>query len=222
TVAVSALALAGLAALGPHVPPQELGFAALVRAVGDRRFLGALWLQTLPAMLFGVLVVLAPLALDARGWTALGIAVVFVAAGVVEVVLNPLLGRVSDQVGRLLPVRAALAASTVVALGLALGSHSAALAALVLAAGVSFGALYTPSMALASDRAELAGLAQGLAFGLLNSAWAVGELVGPSLAGYLADAYGDGLPWALGAFLCALTLTASLTERGAGAAAHEA
>lgn len=221
-VAAVALSLSGLAALGPDVPAERLGWAGLARAVRDRRFLGALWLQTLPAMLFGVLVVLAPLALDESGWTALAIAALFVAAGLAEVVVNPLLGRVSDRIGRLLPVQAALAASTAVTLALALGGESALLAALVFAAALSFGALYTPSMALASDRAELAGLAQGLAFGLVNSAWAAGELVGPSLGGYLAETHGDAAPWALGALLCALTLTASLAQRERGAAAREA
>ena len=96
----------------------------------------------------------------------------FFASGLVEVVLNPLLGRYSDRVGRLLPIRAALAASMVVALALAASSEAAIIALLVCAAGISFGSLYTPSMSLTSHRAETAGLAQGLAFGVMNTAWA--------------------------------------------------
>ena len=44
------------------------------------------------------------------------------------------------------------------------------------AAGISFGSLYTPGMSLTSHRAEAAGLAQGLAFGVMNTAWALGEV----------------------------------------------
>lgn len=222
TIGACTLALAVLSTFGRTVPAQSLEWRAFSRALRDRRFLGALWLQALPALLFGVLIVLAPLALDDNGWTALGIALVFFTAGLAEVVINPLLGRASDRVGRLLPVRGALAASTVVALALALGGESAALAVLVFAAAVSFGAMYTPSMALASDRAELAGLAQGLAFGAVNSAWAAGELVGPSLGGYLAETRGDPAPYVVGACLCALTLTASFVLSGRKAAAREA
>ena len=73
----------------------------------------------LPALLFGVLVVLGPLALDDGGWTTLAIAAVFFAAGLVEAVLNPALGRFSDRRGRLLPIRAALVVSIVVGVALA-------------------------------------------------------------------------------------------------------
>ena len=64
-------------------------------------------------------------------------------------------------------------------------------------------------MALTSHRAESAGLAQGLAFGIMNSAWAIGELTGPTLGGALADAFGDAVPYLLGALGCALTLVAT-------------
>ena len=44
----------------------------------------------------------------------------------------------------------------------------------------------------------------------MNSAWAVGELTGPSLGGALADAYGDAVPYLAGAGLCAATFVATL------------
>ena len=83
------------------------------RALADRSFLGGLWLNTLPAWLFGMLVVLVPLRLDDGGFAPFAIGAVFLVAGLVEVVVNPLLGRFSDRRGRLLPVRVALAASIV-------------------------------------------------------------------------------------------------------------
>ena len=71
------------------------------------------------------------------------------------------------------------------------------IAGLAVAAAVSFGGFYTPGMALVSDRAEVAGLAQGLAFGVMNSAWALGALVGPTVGGALADATSDAAPYLL-------------------------
>jgi MFS family permease len=64
-------------------------------------------------------------------------------------------------------------------------------------------------MALTSHRADATGLAQGLAFGIMNTAWALGALLGPTLGGALGEAYGDAAPYLLGAVLCALTFAAT-------------
>lgn len=211
TVGVIALLFAGLAALGRAAPVEQMTASGIRNAFRDTRFLGGLWLNTLPAMLFGVLIVLGPLALDERGWSTLAIATVFFATGLVEVAINPLLGRLTDRVGRLLPIRVALTASIVVAAALAASSEPVVIALLIGAAAISFGSLYTPGMALTSHRAEADGLAQGLAFGVMNSAWALGALIGPSLGGALAESSGDPAPYLVGAGLCVLTLLATQT-----------
>jgi MFS family permease len=113
-----------------------------------------------------------------------------------------------------MPIRVALAASTIVALALAGSSSAILIALLVCAASISFGSLYTPGMSLTSHRAETAGLAQGLAFGVMNTAWALGELVGPTAGGALAESAGDAAPYALGACLCAVTLAATYRVAG--------
>jgi MFS family permease len=222
TLGVVAVGFAGLAVVARSAPCEPLTAAGLRRALQDRRFLGGLWLNTLPAMLFGTLVVLAPLALDDAGWSTLAIATVFFVAGLVEVALNPFLGRATDRVGRLLPIRVALAASIVVAAALAASSEPIVIAALVGAAALTFGGLYTPGMALTSHRAESTGLAQGLAFGIMNTAWALGALVGPSVGGALAQIQGDATPYLLGAALCALTLAATWRGAAAGVTPREA
>jgi len=209
TVGLVVLAFAALATLARSAAVETATLTGLRRALRDERFLGGLWLNMLPAMLFGLLIVLTPLALDDAGWTTFAIAAVFFAAGLVEVFLNPFLGRFSDRVGRLLPIRFALTASVAVAVALAAASGPVLIALLVCAAAVSFGSLYTPSMALTSHRAEAVGLAQGLAFGVMNTAWAFGEVVGPSAGGALANSYGDAAPYLVGAGLCALTLVAT-------------
>jgi MFS family permease len=209
TLGVVAFGLGLLALLGQAVDCERVTAAGLRRAFQDSRFLGGLWLNTLPAMLFGTLVVLAPLALDDAGWSTLAIASVFFLTGLVEVAINPIIGRASDRVGRRLPIRAGLAASVVVAAALAVSSEPLLIAVLVGAAAISFGSLYTPGMALTSDRAESSGLAQGLAFGIMNTAWALGALVGPALGGGLAELQGDATPYLVGAALCGVTLLAT-------------
>lgn len=186
-----------------HVP------GALARALRDPRYVGALWLNTLPAMLFGAASVLVPLDLSDRGFSTIEIGLVFFGAGAFEAALNPFLGRASDRRGRLGLIRIGLAASVVTALALAAIGSSAALAAVYVAAAISFGTFYTPGMSLGSARAAAAGLAQGVAFGTMNSAWALGQLIGPSGGGRLADGAGDGATWITAAAVCLCTFVAA-------------
>jgi len=211
-----AFVAAALALVLVPLPPagREQGRPGAIRtALRDRAFVGGLWLNTLPALFFGVLDVLVPLRLDDAGYGALAIAAVFVTAGLVEVAVNPIVGRVSDRRGRLLPVRVSLTASIAVACAIAFATEPLVVAALVVGASVSFGGFYTPGMALVADRADRAGLSQGIGFGVTNSAWAAGALIGPAVGGALAQAFGDPVPYLLCGALCALTLLAAL--RGA-------
>ena len=189
-----------------HTEPQSP--RALLAALRQPLLLGALWMMVLPAILFGVVAVLVPLELGDAGWSAAAIAALFIGAAAVEMVVAPLFGRFSDRRGRLLPLRLALAGAIVVTVGLALAGGPIAIAPLVVAAAIAFGSFWAPAMALLSDGAERIGLAQGLAFGLMNAAWGGGNFLGPTLGGGLADAAGDALPFALMAGICVLTLVA--------------
>lgn len=208
-VGLVAVVLATWAATQPGAPPARHAPRAARRAFADRGFLGGLWLNTLPAWLFGTLVVLVPLELDEAGFTPLAIGAIFLAAGVVESIFNPFLGRFSDRRGRLLPIRIALAASVLVALAFAATQDPYAVSVLAVLAAVTFGAFYTPGMALVSDRAEAVGLSQAIGFGIMNTAWALGNTSGPSLAGAIADVTTDAVPYALAAALCLVTLAAT-------------
>jgi MFS family permease len=220
-VGVLAAALAAWAASRPPAPSEEQGAGAVRRAFADRAFIGGLWLNTLPALLFGVLIVLVPLRLDRGGFTPFAIGAVFLVAGLIETIVNPFLGRFSDRRGRLLPIRAALAGSVAVAAAFAVARDPYAVALLAVLGAISFGAFYTPGMALVSDRSETAGLTQALGFGIMNTAWALGNMSGPALAGTIADAAGDAVPYLLAAALCLLTLaaTARLSSRAGTARA---
>ena len=90
--------------------------------------------------------------------------------------------------------------------GLALTEWPPLLVPLVLAAAVSFGALYAPSLTMLSHAAERVGLAQGISFGVMNASWAVGNAVGPAAGGGLAQVTRDAVPYLVGAAICAATL----------------
>jgi MFS family permease len=207
-VTALALVLLAIAAATPPAEPEPVEPGDAARAVRSRTLLAALWLIVLPALLFGTLIVLVPLRLDHAGWGTVAIGAVFLALTTLEAVLNPLLGRLTDRRGRLLPVAIALVASLLVSLGLAWARAPALVVALALAAGVAYGAFYTPGLALVSDAAERLGLAQGLAFGVMNSGWAVGAIAGPAAAGALAQLAGDTVPYLCTAAVCVLTLAA--------------
>jgi MFS family permease len=213
TIALVAAGLVAALAVVRPAPHEAPSPGAIARAIRDRAFVGGLWLNTLPAMFFGVLDVLVPLRFDDAGYGAIAIAAVFVVAGLVEVAVNPVVGRISDRHGRLDPVRIALIASIAVATAIAFATEPALIALLVVAASVSFGGFYTPGMALVADRSERAGLPQGIGFGVTNTAWAAGALVGPAIGGALAEALGDPVPYLCCAALCALTL--AVATRGA-------
>lgn len=208
--AVGAVALAVSAAglREPGVARETPSLAAVRRALGERRFLGGLWLMVLPALLFGILSVLVALDLDRLGWGAVGIGALFLVAAAIEAVVNPLIGRLVDRRGALRPVTIALPAGVAVALALGWANHALLIVALALAASVAWGSLFTPGMTLLSSGAERVGLPQALGFGLMNAAWASGAMVGPAAGGALGDAVGDPLAYGLGAAACAVTFAA--------------
>ncbi len=212
-VAVFSAALAVLTVTMPEAPREHWSPGALRLVLADQRFLAGLWLTFLSAGFFGALDLLAPLTLDAAGWSVVAIGVVFLVAGSGEAALNPFVGRLSDRRGRLYPVRIALACSVLVTVGMAFAVEPFVVAVLVMAASVAFGGLYTPVMALASERAERVGLPQGLGVGVLNSSWAAGMLTGPAFGGWFAQEFGDAALYLFVAAVCGLTLAAVTRPR---------
>ena len=208
-VAVSGvgLVLCGFLAAMPGANAQPQRLSALRRV--DAPLAAALWLVVLPALLFGVLTVLVPLKLHANGWSGAAIGALFFVTAALETAWNPVLGHLSDVRGRLFPLRFALLGSIAVSVALAWADASALVAVLVVVAGIAYGTFYTPGMALVSDGAERAGIAQGLAFGVMNLAWAAGAATGPAVGGALGESFGDVLPYLLLAALCLATFVYS-------------
>jgi MFS family permease len=200
-------------------PAEQPSAAALVRALRSRIFVAGLGLMTLPALLFGVMSVLAPLHLAEAGWGAAAIGAVWLVDAGFEAAEAPLIGRLTDRRGRLLPVRVSLAASCVLSLGLAAGGRPLVYVPLLVLGSLAYSVLFTPAFALLADGAESAGLAQGMGFGLMNAAWATGAVVGPAAGGAIASTTGDTIPWVLSAVLCAAALAATRTSPRRAAAA---
>ena len=205
-VGVSTLVLA-LWARTTEAPPRDepQPLARLLHAVGDRRIATAAWLVALPSLLLGTLSVLAPLRLSDLGLGAIAIGAAYLLSASVEAVLSPVLGRLSDRRGRLLPLRVALFASAAVAVLLPWPDGRFLLAGLVVVGGIAFGSFWAPAMSLLTDLAERRGLQHGFTFALINLAWAPGQVLGSSGGGALAHATSDTVPYLVLAGTCLLT-----------------
>ena len=212
-------ALAGLGlmawALRMHAPPRA-GVArlrTLFASIGDRRVAAGMWLTALPGVLFGTMSVLGALRLDALGAGAAAIGAAFLLAAALEAFVGPIVGRVSDRRGRLLPSALGTAGGVLAMLLLPWPQSAWLLGAVIVISGPLIGILYAPAMALVSDGAEAFGIAQGFAFALLNLAWATGQTAGAAGSAWLADLTGDRVPYLLLAGVSAATL-AALLRRG--------
>jgi MFS family permease len=147
------------------------------------------------------------------GAGAAAIGATWLVAAALEAVAAPVVGRVSDRRGRLVPLRFGLAAGAVTLACFTLPSGAAGLAVVIICTALAFGLFWAPAMALLSDTAEMAGLDYALAAALMNVAWSGGQIVGSAGAGALAKAAGDVLPTAVGAVVCALTAVSLLRRR---------
>ena len=206
-VAVLGLVLAVWAVLTPAAKPEQAQPVSMLwAAIKDRAVLGSVWFVALPALLFSTMGVLASLRLDRLGMSAVGIGAVFLTSAAIEAVLNPAAGRLSDVRGRLLPIRAGLAASALMTLLLPWPNDRYVLAVLVVLAGMAFGLFWTPAMSHLTDLAEQRGLDYAYGFALVNIAWAPGQALGAAGGGALARATSDAVPYLLLTALCLVSL----------------
>ena len=206
-VAVASIGLAAWAAATPaYAPAEPQPLGALFGALRDHSVAVGAWLVLLPGLLFSSVAVLAPLHLDELGFGALAIGAVYLTATALEAVTAPIVGRVSDRIGRLTPLRASLVAAAVVAATIPWLDNAWALAAAVVVGAVSFGSFWAPAMALLSESAEAQGLDHGYTFALVTLAWAPGAAGGAAIGGALAHATSDAVPLLALSGACLLTL----------------
>jgi len=189
----------------PHAAIPQ-GLREAFAAMGDRRLGLGLWLTMLAGLAFGVLDVLAPLRMANLGVTALAIAGTFLASAAVEAALSPVAGRAADRRGAVVPIRFSLAAGVAISLLAPTLTSTWVLIPVLIVGMPAFGTLFTPAMTLVSEAAQRQRLDQGLAFGLVNLAWAVGQAVAASGSGALAQVTSDLVPYSLLAAACVATL----------------
>jgi MFS family permease len=191
----------------PRDEPQRL--SEVKEAIAGPLVLRATWYVAAPSAMFGVVEVLAPLRIDELGGGAGLVAAAFIAGAVLEGILSPIVGRLSDRVGRFRPYAVGMLicapAVALLPVAMALWGVFAVLIAVSLGAGLCF----APALAMLSDSAEATRLHQGFATGLINAAWASGQVVGGVGGGAAAGAAGDVLPCLLAAALLVATVAAA-------------
>jgi MFS family permease len=216
-VAVVAAGLA-LPVLGEQgTPAQGIQSGRARQAIARTGIRLGVLLVAIPALASGVVNVLLPLRMDVLGATGFAIGAAYLIAAGVEAAASPILGRVSDRRGRLVPIRGGLLAAAVILVLLPLPSSALVLGVMLTAFALAGAAFWAPSMALLSDEVELAGVPQGYAFAFTNVAWSTGQLIGNAGGGSLAEATADWVSYCLVALVCVLTLVA--ISRGSVSAA---
>jgi MFS family permease len=211
---VPAFGAAGLLAVGlaawaatMHAPrpAARQPLRLLATALRDPRIVLGVWFVALPALFFGTLSVLAPLRLEDLGFSAVAIGTLWLCTAALEAVANPVVGRVSDRIGRLKPMRISVFAASVISALMPWPGRAYVLSALVVLGGVAFSSFWTPAMSLLADEAEHRGLEYAYMFALINLAWAPGQALGASGSGALAQVTSDAVPYLLLSGACLVT-----------------
>jgi predicted MFS family arabinose efflux permease len=214
-VLAALLLILAAARLPSHHVESRQGIGNLTRALRGPGVAIGMWLVALPALASGLLNVLGPLRLHRLGAAAAAIGATYLVAAAIEAVISPAVGSLSDRRGRVAPLRFGLVAATATLLCFTLPGAPLPLALVIVSVCAALGVFWAPAMAMLSDAAEADGLDQGLAAALMNLAWAGGQIVGSGGGGAAAKIAGDGLPIAVTAALCAVTLLALGRASGA-------
>lgn len=204
-VLAGGLAVAALRTPGTGRRPAQ-PLRTVLDAVRSAPVAIAMWLVALPAFSIGMVGVLGALRLDGFGASGAVVGAVFLVAAAVEAVVSPVVGRLSDRRGRMVPIRGGLAGAAVVLCLVVVPTQVLPLAVVIVAASAALGAFWAPAMAMLADAADQARLQQGFAFALVNLAWAAGQVGGSGAGGALAKVTSDAVPLGLAAALCGATL----------------
>jgi MFS family permease len=195
-----------IGALAAQIGTKPVFASVLGEAMTSPSVLRATWYVAAPSAMFGVVEVLGPLRINHLGGGAGLIAGAFMVGAALEAIMAPFVGRLSDRIGRLRPYTVGmLICAVAIALLPAAGALGLVVADLVLVS-VGAGLCFAPSLAMLSDSADATGLHQGFAAGLINVAWASGQVLGGAGGGAAATAASDALPCLLAAALLLVTV----------------
>jgi multidrug resistance protein len=195
-----------------ELTPQggETGFARKAKAVlSYPGILLTLMIVMMGSVSLGVLEPLFPVYLEENlglGSTAIGL--LFALTVLTYTLASPLVGRLSDRVGRKGLMAFGLLTTAVVAPALVYSADLALTASLFAVCGITIAIFETPTLPLIADLISggETGEAYGTAFGLFNVSWAVGYMLGPAAGGFLSQKH--GLPTTMIIFSVPLVLLA--------------
>jgi len=213
--ALVALDAAGRAFLLPEAEPASgprLPFRQLLANPAIRLFAGAM---ALGSALWALLESTLPLDMDHRlALSATGIGLCFAAAALAHTFTSPLMGRLSDRIGRVKVLRMGLVLVVLLLPLPALLPRPWMVVGAMMALGSTASFLMSPCSPAVADQVERLGSQSfASAFSILNLAYSVGMMVGPLVGGVLVQWL--GLPLALGGagmgFGCYLLATRSIT-----------
>lgn len=195
-LSVAALGLAGFAArlprpTGGHTHPS----GSLRRAHRSLDMLGALWLIALPGALIGMVFTVAPLQLAEQDMGPNAIALTFLVAAVIGVVVRPIAGSWADRRGLKRGVGHLLTLALPLTVGAALVDSGVVLAVLILALVATYGAAFGPAMAYASSCYESLGVPLVVAFAMMAAIVGCALFAGAAVAGAIAESSGNGVPY---------------------------
>jgi MFS family permease len=162
----------------------------VVRSYGVSSWLLALSSVVAPSIALGLVLLVAPLRLEGIGLTAWVIAGVFVTMSVVEMIAGPIVGRVSDRIGRKSPYFTGILIMSACAMLASILNAEWLLIAVLLIYSIGSAFAFTTSMTLVTDLATASGLNQGYASALSGMGWAGGVIIGAIAGGQLVSALG--------------------------------
>ncbi len=211
-VAAAALVLALLTLREDAAPGEPADLRRVSAAARMPAVRVGIWLVALPALAAGVLNVLVPLRMDELGAASVAIGATYLIAAGFEATMSPIVGRLSDRRGRLVPIRAGLVAAAVLLVLVPIPESALLVAVLFVCTALALATFWAPAMALLSDEIEGARVQQGFAFAFTNIAWSAGQLLGNGGGSALAEATADWVSYAAVAVLFVVTF-ATLTRR---------
>ena len=170
-------------------PGVRVGLSELLANATVRTFAGAM---ALGAALWAILESTLPLHLDATfGMRASEIGLLFAAAALAHTLTSPLMGRLSDRVGRLRVMRVGFVLAALLVPVPAFLSTKWAVALSMAALGVTASFVMSPVSPGLADAVEAMGSRSfGSVFSLVNVAYAVGMMVGPLVGSALVEVGG--------------------------------
>ena len=182
---------------------ERYGFSSL--RLPDIRLL--CWIGFAEAFVWGMIITLLPVMASRLGVPPERIGWLFSSYFVVYILLQRPVGKWSDRQGRKKPILVGMSIYTVAVLLLSQGGSLLHLILVLAVAGAGLG-IYSPSVRVAI--ADLSSeKVRGASMGFFFTTRMFGFFLGPNISGLMADRWGQGLPFLLGAAGLALGIWAS-------------